>query len=281
MAPSRLRSRLAPVRRPRLGRPTPALAVAVLALALATGGGTAYAAKQIGGEDIRNGSITGFDIRNGSLGRADFAVGQLTAGPRGATGPAGPQGAPGATGATGATGPQGAPGAPGAPGETGPQGPQGEAGAGVRWLLVDASGAIVDQSGGFTIAAAYPELANTAPAGAPSNALRAAGNVYIDAGSDLTGTGIIATIALQNQVDQNGDGVTNGRATAGNANPEFSGEITATTCGIAGVVACAPAGTNNTNHFVVSPRLSDGTVTTAQTHKRFYVVITDGGITIG
>ncbi|MDF9717369.1 collagen-like protein [Nocardioides sp. ChNu-153] len=286
---------MAPSRRPRLPRvalparlrslrPTPSLIVASLALAVAAGGGTAYAASQIGGENIRNGSITGYDVRDGSLYRADFAKNQIPAGPRGATGATGPRGATGAPGARGPQGAPGTPGAPGAPGQQGPQGEQGEqgpAGPGVRWFLIDASGAIVDQSGGFTVAAAYPELANTAPAGAPSNALRAAGNVYVNAGEDLTGSGIVATIALQNQVDQNGDGVTNGRAGAADANPEFSGEITATTCGLAGIVACAPTGTNNTNHLVVSPRLSDGSVTTSTNRKRFYVIVTDGGITIG
>ena len=73
--------------------------------------------------------------------------------------------------------------------------------------------------------------------------------------------------------DQNGDMLMNGRAAGPDANPEFSGEITSTRCGIAGVVACAPTGTNNASYFVVSPRMSDGTLTTADTRKRFYVVI--------
>ncbi|HWJ65899.1 MAG TPA: hypothetical protein VNT31_04410 [Nocardioides sp.] len=150
-------------------------------------------------------------------------------------------------------------------------GEQGRAGQ-ERWLLVNAAGEIEAQSGGFTIAAAYPVLANTSPTG--DNSLRAAGNVYIDAGEDLGDNAVVATIALQNQVDQNGDGVTNGRAPGPDANPEFSGEISATTCGLAGIVACAPAGTNNTGHFVVSPRNSDGTVTQPGARKRFYVVIT-------
>lgn len=273
--PSRLRRAVARVPRPRVPRSAPALALSILALVVASSGTTAYAAKMIGGEDIRNGSITGFDIRDGSLFRQDFAKGQLptgATGPRGATGATGPRGA---TGPAGPQGPQGEQGEPGTPGATGPAGP------GVRWLLVDATGAIVSQSGGFTVASAYPELPNTAPAGSPSNAQRAAGNIYINAGEDLASSGLVATIALQNQVDQNGDGVTNGRATAPDANPEFSGEISATICGVAGVVACAPSGTNNTNHFVVSPRNSDGTVTTADTRKRFYVIVTDGGITIG
>ncbi len=279
---SRLTSRLPS--RLRNTRITPAFAVATVALVAASSGTGAYAAGLIGGEDIRNGSITGLDVRDGSLFRQDFAQGQLPAGPKGATGARGPQGPAGTPGARGPQGPQGTPGtpgAPGAPGEQGPEGPQGEPGSSTRWFLVDATGAIVAQSGGFTVAAAYPELANTAPAGSPSNALRAAGNVYVDAGEDLSGSGIVATIALQNQVDQNGDGVTNGRAGSPDANPEFSGEISATLCGVTGVVACAPAGTNNTEHLVISPRLSDGSVTTSQDRKRFYVVITDGAITIG
>ena len=141
-----------------------------------------------------------------------------------------------------------------------------------RWLLVNANGEIEAQSGGFTIAAAYPTLANTSTTG--DNSLRAAGNVYIDAGEDVRDNGLVATIALQNQVDQNADGITNGRAAAPDANPEFSGEISTTVCGLAGVVACAPAGTNNARHFVVSPRNSDGTVTQPGARKRFYIVLT-------
>ena len=57
-------------------------------------------------------------------------------------------------------------------------------------------------------------------------------------------------------------------------NPEFSGEITATRCAITGVVGCAPTTTNDVNHFVVSPRLSDGQPTDATNRKRFYIVIT-------
>lgn len=251
-----------------LRKPTPAFAVAVGALVVSLGG-TSYAVSQIGSADIRDNSIRSADIRdnsirsrdirNGTLQRSDFARGVLDGakgGPRGATGPRGPVGT---TGPRGATGPAG---------QTGPAGP---AGAG-RWLLVNAAGQIEAQSGGFTIAAAYATLANTAPTG--DNSLRAAGNVYVDAGEDLSNNGVFVTIALQNQVDQNGDAIINGRAPGADANPEFSGEVSATLCGVAGVVACAPTGTNNVNHFVVSPRNSDGTVTTDDTRKRFYVIIT-------
>lgn len=131
-----------------------------------------------------------------------------------------------------------------------------------RWAIVNDQGQIESQSGGFTVASGY--VGN--PAGATDN-------VYIDAGQDLTNKGITATIALQNQVDQNGDGIMSGRAPGADNNPEFSGEISATRCGIAGVVVCAPAGTNNQNHLVVSPRNSDGSATTPGTRKRFYVAV--------
>jgi hypothetical protein len=151
------------------------------------------------------------------------------------------------------------------------QGPPGQA----RWLLVNAAGQIEAQSGGFSIASAYDLVNNTTnpdgtPAAVPAGAV---GNVYIDANEDLSDNAITTTIALQNQVDQNGDTVRNGRSLNPDANPEFSGEITATRCGIAGVVQCAPVGTDNASYLVVSPRLSDGQVTTSENRKRFYVVI--------
>jgi hypothetical protein len=128
----------------------------------------------------------------------------------------------------------------------------------------------VAQSGGFSVTAAYPTLA---PMGTDTAGLRANGNVYIDAGENLANNGVLAVVALQNTVDQNGDAVTNGRAPGADANPEFSGEISAAMCQ-PGVVNCAPPGTGNTNHLVVSPRNSDGTVTADGTRKRFYVVVT-------
>ena len=152
-----------------------------------------------------------------------------------------------------------------------------------RWALVDATGAIVAQSGGFEVIAAYPTLPNTAPEGQPSNALRANGNVYLDANEPLGNNGIVATVALQNRIDQNGDGITGGRAPGADANPEFSGEIAASMCGVTDQTPtnCAPPGTQNDRAFVVSPRMSDGSVTSGAgtaadpgTRKRFYVVIT-------
>lgn len=232
---------------------TPAFVVASLALVVVASGGTAYAATKIGSAEIRNNSIRGVDIRTGEVRGSDVKDGTLK--PR--------DFAPG-TLASGSAGAPGAPGTPGAPGVKGDKGDVGPAGAN-RWLLVDETGAIAAQSGGFRIAARY-DADITTPLGA-------IGNVYIDANEDLSDNGIAVTIALQNQNDQNADGIMNGRSLNPDANPEFSGEITSTMCGIAGVVSCAPAGTNDRTHLVVSPRLSDGQVTTSTTRKRFYVTI--------
>jgi hypothetical protein len=234
------------MRLPALRRPSPSMAVSVLALVVASTG-TSYAAGLIGSADVRNNSLTtmdvkdrtlkGRDIKNDVLGSNKVRNGSLKSKDFKA-------------------------------GQI-PAGPQGPAGVG-RWALVDATGAIVAQSGGFTVTAAYPTLA---PSGSDVTGLRANGNVYINAGEDLSDNGVLAVIALQNTVDQNGDSITNGRATGGDANPEFAGEISAAMCQPA-VVNCAPPGTSNTNHVVVSPRLSDGSVTSDGNRKRFYVVVT-------
>jgi hypothetical protein len=227
-------------------RPSAPLIVSSLALVVATGG-TSYAAMEFGTRDIKDDSLRSIDIknetvrsrdvRNDSLKAEDFRQGSLPAG------------------------------------EEGPQGP---AGVG-RWLLVDASGAIVAQSGGFEIVAAYPTLPNTAAEGSPSNAQRANGNVYIDANEDLGDNGIVASIALQNTVDQNGDAITSGRAPGADTNPEFSGEVSVSQCSFTGATGiptnCAPSGAQNSESFVVSPRNSDGSFTTDGQRKRFYVII--------
>jgi hypothetical protein len=234
------------MRLPSIRRPSPSMAVAVMALVVASTG-TSYATGLIGSADIRNNSVQsqdikdktvkGRDIKNDVIGSNKIRNGSLKSRDFKA-------------------------------GQL-PAGAQGPAGVG-RWALVDAAGAIIAQSGGFSVTAAYPTLA---PMGADVTGLRANGNVYINAGEDLTDNGVLAVVALQNTVDQNGDTVTNGRAPGADANPEFSGEISAAVCQ-PGVVNCAPPGTGNSNHLVVSPRLSDGSVTTADNRKRFYVVVT-------
>ncbi len=97
-------------------------AVAFIALFVALGGTGAYAAGalapgSVGTKQLKAGAVTTAKVRDGSLRGADFAAGQLPAGPRGATG------ATGTVGATGATGAAGTPGATGETGATGPAGP--------------------------------------------------------------------------------------------------------------------------------------------------------------
>lgn len=249
-------------------RPSAALVLSAMALTVAMGG-TSYAAATIGTGDIKNNAITSPKIRDGAIRMADLAPNlRSTVTKPGPRGPAGPAGAPGA---------------PGAPGTDGADGADGIG----RWLLVDRNGVIVAQSGGFSIRTAYDQV-NNSGAAVPAGAV---GNVYIDANENLSNNAIAVSIAPVNQysLDANvGDGSmptsgNAGRNAGPDANPEFSGEITASVCGIANVVACAPTGANTRNTFVVSPRNSDGSFTQTgaaadpanpNTHKRFYVVIT-------
>lgn len=116
-----------------------------------------------------------------------------------------------------------------------------------RWALVSEAGVIERQSGGFAIVNCY--VANA--------------NCYIDAGADVTGNGLSATIAVAN---------TDGSAI-------LSGEAGVAPCGAA-FVACAPPGTESGSIIVVAPRASDGTVPggvtppSAANAARFYVFVT-------
>lgn len=222
--------------------PSPPMFVSVAALVVALGG-TSYAAAQVNGSNIKAKSITSSKIKKDSLGSGVIKDGKIQAKDL----------------------------APGVATKT-------------RWALVNPDGQIAAQSGGFTLVAGYPTLPNTATDGT-DNSARAAGNVYINAGSDLATSGITATLTLQNTVDVNGDGNTNGRAPlpagGGITNPEFSGEITVSRCNVGapatpptGPTNCAPAGAQNATSFVVSPRNSDGTVTTPGARKAFYVFVT-------
>ena len=83
-------------------------------------------------------------------------------------------------------------------------------------------------------------------------------------GQDLTGHGLFATIALQNQLDLDG---------AAGADPSFNGQVSIARCQTA-AVECAPANSKVPNAFVVSPRQDDGSATTNATRERVYVQIT-------
>lgn len=136
-----------------------------------------------------------------------------------------------------------------------------------RWVLIGLTGQIEAQSGGFSVVTAYPQ-------GDPAGTGPARHNVYIDAGEDLSDNGLGATIALQNQVNTDGNAENRGITPGPDANPEFSGEVSIAKCLTPGLVACAPPGTASDNVLVVSPRNSDGSGTITEQRKRVYVTVT-------
>ena len=122
-----------------------------------------------------------------------------------------------------------------------------------RWLLINESGDIEEQSGGFRVVS-KPGI-NNQPESNP--------NVYVDAGSSLLGKGLIAGIALQNRLDRNGDGT---------ADPAFDGDASVGRCNTT-AVACAPAGTNVDNVLVVRA-LDDNSPAVSSQTRRVYVQVT-------
>jgi hypothetical protein len=91
--------------------------ISTVCLFLLVGGGTAFAASQLGRESVGTNQLKKAAVTPAKLSAA------AKQGMQGPTGPQGPKGATGATGAKGATG------AAGAKGATGAQGPKGETGA--------------------------------------------------------------------------------------------------------------------------------------------------------
>ena len=203
--------------------PRPAMIVAVVAL-IAAIGGSAYAASQINGKDIKNNTVTGQQVNEKTLKTVKKAKKAKSAKNAKRLG-----------------------------GNTAEE-------LKTRWLLLNEQGQIEEQSGGFTVLDAYDT--NT--------------NAYIDAGESLVGKGLTATIAIQNQIDQN-------PAMAG-VQGNVAGEVSVSRCQITGVVDCAPANAKNVNALVVSPRNSDGTPAATASpgtgsgtaSKRVYVTVTEG-----
>jgi len=132
------------------------------------------------------------------------------------------------------------------------------AGAKTRWALVNESGQIEAQSGGFT----------------KVNCYEANDNCYLDIGEDASNNGLGATISVANTDGSN----------------ILSGEIGVAHC-FNTTVACSPAGTDTNNGgnagvIVVAPRESDGTdfqaspgpdvpgAPSAAQAARFYVTVT-------
>ena len=164
-------------------------------------GGTSYAATQITGKDIKNGSVTTSDVKNRSLTRTDLKRGTIPV---------------------------------------------------TRWLLIDESGDIEQQSGGFSVIS-KPGI-NGQPATNP--------NVYVKAGSSLAGKGLLATIAIQNKIDRDGNAA---------PDPAFAGDAAVGRCNSASI-NCVPAGTNADDVLVVRA-LADNTKADSQT-RRVYVTVT-------
>jgi hypothetical protein len=87
-------------------RPSPALVISCVALVFALAG-TGYATvlqvprNSVGTAQLKNSAVTSAKVKNRSLLRADFAAGQLPAGPRGPAGQAGPTGPAGPAGPAG------------------------------------------------------------------------------------------------------------------------------------------------------------------------------------
>ena len=202
----------------RITRTTPGTVIATIALVVAIGG-TSYAATKIDTADIANNAITARQVENGSLKGKDFKEGGL-------------KGSDIADGKI----------------TLADLNDSAIAALKPRWLLLDETGQIEEQSGGFTILDAYTTN----------------NNVYIDAGSTLEGHGLTATIALQNKLDLDGDAT---------ADPSFNGQVSVARCQTA-AVECAPANSKVPNAFVVSPRQDDGTATGPASRERVYVEIT-------
>lgn len=105
----------------------------------------------VGSAQLKSAAVTGAKVKDGSLAAADFAAGQL---------PAGPQGPKGDKGDPGAPGPQGLQGLQGAKGDPGAQGPKGDTGApGVSGYQIVTGAAVQVTPGNFGYATA------TCPAG--------------------------------------------------------------------------------------------------------------------
>jgi hypothetical protein len=86
-------------------RPSPSMIVACFALFVALGGlgiaATSLPRNSVGTKQLRNNAVTSAKVKNHSLLKADFRLGQIPLGAKGATGPAGPTGAKGDTGPRG------------------------------------------------------------------------------------------------------------------------------------------------------------------------------------
>ena len=207
-------------------RPSPALVIAGIALFVSLGG-VSYAVatgsidsreikdNTIRGKDMRSSSITAREIRRRSLDGTDIKIGRVggNAVKEEVLEVSKLKKVPSAVTADTAT-------------NSGTLGGQPPSAYTTRWALVNESGAIEAQSGGFSLVNCYAANANC----------------YLNAGEDVRGKGITATVSVANT-----DG-----------SPILSGEAGVSACG-ATTVNCAPPGTENNNVLVVAPRTRNAT----------------------
>jgi hypothetical protein len=195
--------------------------VAATVALVAALGGTSYAASTIikpnsvGTRQLKNNAVTSAKVKNHSLLAADFKLGQLPAGPKGAQGDRGPAGV---AGPAGLTGPKGATGDKGAKGDPGTQGvPGASGGAGffasdvppVPFATTSDANVTVQTlalAAGKYIITARTMAHNTAPATDSSlNCTLNAGGTPIDStgsGQDIAaGGGVDTSVTLNNAVD--------------------------------------------------------------------------------
>jgi hypothetical protein len=194
------------MRIPRFRRPSPALVIAVLALVVALGG-SAYAVTQINGstikkrsipgDRIRNNSLTGTQINEARLGRVNEA--------RNATNSKFALRSSAADSAANALNAGNASALGGNP----PSAFQGR----IRWAVISATGAVLDQSGGI-----------------PSPVPHSGGTYVIDFGADLSHKALLVT--------PNGSNAPVSAAPCGGSLP--------------GAVTCSPPGVNDANHAQVT-----------------------------
>jgi hypothetical protein len=149
----------------------------------------------------------------------------------------GGNGATGATGPAGAAGAAGAAGESGAPGPEGPEGVEGPPGPGIEWALVSGAGAIIDSSGGISVAS-HP----------------GAGQYYIDFASTVAGHAITTT-------------------TSGLSFPGAGISVSPCGGGVIGAppdtIACFPGGTNDTHHAFVATVNKEA----SEEDKSFYIEV--------
>lgn len=121
-----------------------------------------------------------------------------------------------------------------------------------RWLVINESGDIEEQSGGFTVIS-KPGI-NGQPATNP--------NIYVKAPGSLVGKGLLATVAIQNKLDRDGNAM---------PDPAFAGDVSVGRCNT-GAIMCVPTGTNADDVLVVRA-LADNTTAGSAT-RRAYVFVT-------